>query len=386
MNLFNAKRIIALIVMMLSAMTTSAMAQEMPEFDLNMNIGYHVLGEHIDTEINNITSDDDRATSLIGAASQLTLVGKYKNGSITLGLRPFSGYLVDRLYITYDIAPKNKVIVGLTPSEVSYFFGGLLRGIQMEGYGAIQNTRRLMARYHWNNLTVALVDGSLNNIGVPKDPFIPRDAAAAYFEGINDNAANGITWVKRAVPRLEMSYKIKTGAIDAKVYGQYGLYFFDVELNNKKSSNIIHTGLLGIGNSSKFGKFTVKTNIYGGINSDLTDAVDFRKTTFSPQFKQNGDEYEVQNTMEFGAAAELGYKINDKYSPHIGIGYSISNNSDADRSKNMLGAYVNVDIAVMKGLLISPEIAYYQSDESVGANDTKTGSLYYGVKFLFTMF
>ncbi len=387
MRLFFTKRIASLFVLVLTALP--AMAQEMPTFDLNLNVGMHLAGSHTTLDNNGAKSSDDTASLYTGPASMLALTGTYGAGSITLGLRPFDTYLVDRLYMTLNVAEKEKFVIGIAPTETWYSFGGVLNGINLEGYGNTRAERRFAALYYKGNLSIGLVDGSLNNIVNQNNTVVPRDSAVAYFKSLS---TNGITWVNKEIPRLEATYNIKAGMFSGKAYGQYGAYFFDTEVNNHKSSNTVHLLTAGIGGQFNMDSIVLKAHVYGGLNSHLTDAVKFRGNgvnginTFMPQFKANGNEFDVQNATEFGGALEVGYKFNKQTIARIGGGYALTDISDANRSKNTYALYVNTEYRYSKNIVITPEVAYYSNEDDISnVKSTKTEILY-GIKVAFLMF
>ena len=65
-----------------------------------------------------------------------------------------------------------------------------------------------------------------------------------------------------------------------------------------------------------------------------------------------------ENIQSAGVAIGLGHTFNEKYTPQIGVGYTLNFGDGYAKMDDSLGAYLNCVIQINDWFAITPEIAY----------------------------
>ena len=67
---------------------------------------------------------------------------------------------------------------------------------------------------------------------------------------------------------------------------------------------------------------------------------------------------QAENIQSAGVAIGLGHTFNEKYTPQIGVGYTLNFGDGYEKMDDSLGAYLNCIIQINEWFAITPEIAY----------------------------
>ncbi len=347
------KKIIFLCIMAL--VTVPAFAVEFESGDFKANIYGEIYGDAFYTysESNGESSNSFGSQTFVGS-SLLGIELSYGNvtGTFEAGL----GDPVRKYFLTYRIggAEDHYVVVGRDTTIAAYSFGMVSNDFQsLNDLGTLADNRRLQIRYGLYGFELAVIIPSLDgawNADNTDD--------TGYKLGVEAS-----TSVFNVLPRVELAYTYATDALEFKVFGAYGAYLYS-DSNNIASDKIFHSYNIGFGGQANFGNSFLQFTGWYGANLDLMDALsNYKSRVVSVEnnkismFLDDGVT-KAENIQSAGIAIGLGHTFNEKYTPQIGVGYTLNFGDGYDKMDDSLGAYLNCVIQINDWFAITPEIAY----------------------------
>lgn len=303
--------------------------------------------------------------SLVGS-SNLGITLSYGNisGTFEAGL----GDPVRKYFMTYNIGGQEDhfVVLGRDTTIAAYSFGAVTHDFgSLNDFGTLADNRRLQIRYGIKGFELAVV---LPNLGYSSG------TDTGYKLGINSADVEQF----QMLPRVELAYTYATDALEFKVFGAYGAYLFqDTAEQNTADDLVLNAYNVGFGGQANFGASFLQFTAWYGNNLDLMDAmgnyherkVGIKTTLNSPKRELvlfDGSE-EATNIQSAGVAVGLGHTFAEKYTPAIGVGYTVNFGDGYGRADGSLGAYLNCAIQINDWFSITPEVAYYDNmNDSAG--------------------
>ncbi len=279
-------------------------------------------------------------------------------GEYTFG---FGSLLVGQYYTPISGATSNQVVDG---------------DDNMNSVGAVDGPRRPMLRFKTGGLRIALIRN----------------------EGDQHNAATTPTYTATdiLIPKIEASWEFKTDAMVIMPF--IGFQTYEVETTGVgQSSEDIDSFVVGAHGRFSFGPAYVNVSghwaqnagNYGLFERGVVAAGGGTLTQSSPAAGSlaqlvGGD---IEDADTYGLALVVGFKASDMVSLEAGVGY-VSHEVDVAAGTSWeddtMLYYVNAPITLAKGVVITPEIGYYDYGELevTGVADADEGGrLYYGAKF-----
>lgn len=366
------KKVLFSLIMALVAVPVFAVEFESGEF--KANIYGEIYGDAFYTysESNGESSNSFGSQAFVGS-SLLGVELSYGNVSATFeaGL----GDPVRRYFLTYRIggSEDHYLVVGRDTTIAAYSFGMVSNDFQaLNDLGTLADNRRLQIRYGLNGFELAVIIPSLGgawNADNTDD--------TGYKLSITDTEGNPLYTVFNVLPRIELAYTYATDALEFKVFGAYGAYMYS---DNSKiaSDKVFHSYNVGFGGQANFGNSFLQFTGWYGANLDLMDALsNYQSRTVSidplnnkkiSMFLENGTK--AENIQSAGVAIGLGHTFNEKYTPQIGVGYTLNFGDGYEKMDDSLGAYLNCVIQINDWFAITPEIAYINKmQDSTGAKE-----------------
>lgn len=144
------------------------------------------------------------------------------------------------------------------------------------------------------------------------------------------------------------------------------------------SDKVFHSYNVGFGGQANFGNSFLQFTGWYGANLDLMDALgNYKSRVVSVQnnkismFLDDGvGVTKAENIQSAGVAIGLGHTFNEKYTPQIGVGYTLNFGDGYEKMDDSLGAYLNCVIQINDWFAITPEIAYINKmQDSTGAKE-----------------
>ncbi len=322
-------------------------------------------------------------------SSQSNIRGIFEWNDLTVVARiKANSKFVSELYSTYKYENGGTLLLGLAPNLAYHNFAQFTMGMYLINYGTISDNSRGQVRWSQNNYNVALVV-----------PTAPTDAAKGDDTAIKEildysvtGAAYSTSSIYRSIPRIEASYDIKNDMFNGKAFASYALFLYDSKIaaTGTEDTNFAQAFTLGYGGKFKFGKLTIDSTVWGGMNLYLTGHLYDGITSASvakPKVVQKGDGVEIQNVISAGAGVEFGYPLEMGITPHLGMGYMSSMHSDdADTKADSFGVYANFTLFANKYFLFAPEISYnYDVTTGKGKSTVVNDNFWAGVKFFFLL-
>lgn len=355
------KKVLFSLIMALAAVPVFAVEFESGEF--KANIYGEIYGDAFYTysESNGESSNSFGSQAFVGS-SLLGVELSYGNVSATFeaGL----GDPVRKYFLTYRIggSEDHYLVVGRDTTIAAYSFGMVSNDFQaLNDLGTLADNRRLQIRYVLNGFELAVVIPSLGgswNADNTDD--------TGYKLSITDTEGNPLYTVFNVLPRIELAYTYATDALEFKVFGAYGAYMYS---DNSKiaSDKVFHSYNVGFGGQANFGNSFLQFTGWYGANLDLMDALGNYKSRVVAADPVNVNKISMfledgvtkaENIQSAGVAIGLGHTFNDKYTPQIGVGYTLNFGDGYDKMDDSLGAYLNCVIQINDWFAITPEIAY----------------------------
>lgn len=366
------KKVLFSLIMALFAVPVFAVEFESGDFKANIygeiyGDAFYTYSEGYGENSNSFGSQTFVGSSLLGIELSYGNV----SGTFEAGL----GDPVRRYFLTYRIggAEDHYLVVGRDTTIAAYSFGMVSNDFQaLNDLGTLADNRRLQIRYGLNGFELAVVIPSLGgawNADNTDD--------TGYKLSITDTEGNPLYTVFNVLPRIELAYTYATDALEFKVFGAYGAYMYS---DNSKiaSDKVFHSYNVGFGGQANFGNSFLQFTGWYGANLDLMDALgNYKSRVVSVQnnkismFLDDGvGVTKAENIQSAGVAIGLGHTFNEKYTPQIGVGYTLNFGDGYEKMDDSLGAYLNCVIQINDWFAITPEIAYINKmQDSTGAKE-----------------
>lgn len=361
------KKVLFSLIMALVAVPVFAVEFESGEFKANIygeiyGDAFYTYSEGYGESSNSFGSQTFVGSSLLGIELSYGNV----SGTFEAGL----GDPVRRYFLTYRIggAEDHYLVVGRDTTIAAYSFGMVSNDFQaLNDLGTLADNRRLQIRYGLNGFELAVVIPSLGGAWNADNT---DDTGYKLGDGVSNSVFN-------VLPRVELAYTYATDALEFKVFGAYGAYMYS---DNSKiaSDKVFHSYNVGFGGQANFGNSFLQFTGWYGANLDLMDALgNYKSRVVSVQnnkismFLDDGvGVTKAENIQSAGVAIGLGHTFNEKYTPQIGVGYTLNFGDGYDKMDDSLGAYLNCVIQINDWFAITPEIAYINKmQDSTGAKE-----------------
>lgn len=359
------KKVLFLLIMVLAAVPVFAVEFESGEFKANVygelyGDAFYTHSEGYGQSSNSFGSQTFVGSSLLGVELSYGNV----SGTFEAGL----GDPVRRYFLTYRIggAEDHYVVIGRDTTIAAYSFGMVSNDFQaLNDLGTLADNRRLQIRYGINGFELAVIIPSL---GGSWNTDNTDDTGYKLGDSVSSSVFN-------VLPRVELAYTYVTDNLEFKVFGAYGAYMYS-DNNNTASDKIFHSYNIGFGGQADFGNSFLQFTGWYGLNLDLMDALtNYKSRVVSVQsnkismFLDDGIT-KAENIQSAGVAIGIGHTFNEKYTPQIGVGYTLNYGDGYDKMDDSLGAYLNCIIQINDWFAITPEIAYINKmQDSSGAKE-----------------
>lgn len=354
--------------LIMALFTVPAFAVEFESGDFKANIYGEIYGDAFYTysEGYGESSNSFGSEAFVGS-SLLGLELSYGNvtGTFEAGLAD----PVRRFFLTYRIggAEDHYVVVGRDTTIAWYSFGQVSQDLgSLNDLGSLADNRRLQIRYGLYGFELAVIIPSL---GGNWNADNTDDTGYKLSDSVSSSIFN-------VLPRVELAYTYATDSLEFKVFGAYGAYLYSDD-SNAASDKVFHSYNIGFGGQANFGNSFLQFTGWYGVNLDLMDALsNYKSRVVSVEnnkismFLDDGTGIKAENIQSAGVAIGLGHTFNEKYTPQIGVGYTLNFGDGYDKMDDSLGAYLNCIIQINDWFAITPEIAYinYMQD-SVGESE-----------------
>lgn len=361
------KKVLFSLIMALFAVPVFAVEFESGDFKANIygeiyGDAFYTYSEGYGESSNSFGSQTFVGSSLLGIELSYGNV----SGTFEAGL----GDPVRRYFLTYRIggAEDHYLVVGRDTTIAAYSFGMVSNDFQaLNDLGTLADNRRLQIRYGLNGFELAVVIPSLGGAWNADNT---DDTGYKLGDGVSNSVFN-------VLPRVELAYTYATDALEFKVFGAYGAYMYS---DNSKiaSDKVFHSYNVGFGGQANFGNSFLQFTGWYGANLDLMDALgNYKSRVVSVQnnkismFLDDGvGVTKAENIQSAGVAIGLGHTFNEKYTPQIGVGYTLNFGDGYEKMDDSLGAYLNCVIQINDWFAITPEIAYINKmQDSTGAKE-----------------
>lgn len=361
------KKVLFSLIMALFAVPVFAVEFESGDFKANIygeiyGDAFYTYSEGYGESSNSFGSQTFVGSSLLGIELSYGNV----SGTFEAGL----GDPVRRYFLTYRIggAEDHYLVVGRDTTIAAYSFGMVSNDFQaLNDLGTLADNRRLQIRYGLNGFELAVIIPSL---GGSWNADNTDDTGYKLGDGVSNSVFN-------ILPRVELAYTYATDALEFKVFGAYGAYMYS---DNSKiaSDKVFHSYNVGFGGQANFGNSFLQFTGWYGANLDLMDALgNYKSRVVSVQnnkismFLDDGvGVTKAENIQSAGVAIGLGHTFNEKYTPQIGVGYTLNFGDGYEKMDDSLGAYLNCVIQINDWFAITPEIAYINKmQDSTGAKE-----------------
>ena len=370
------KKVLFSLIMALFAVPVFAVEFESGDFKANIygeiyGDAFYTYSEGYGESSNSFGSQAFVGSSLLGV--------ELSYGNVSATFEAGLGDPVRRYFLTYRIggAEDHYLVVGRDTTIAAYSFGMVSNDFQaLNDLGTLADNRRLQIRYGLNGFELAVIIPSLGgswNADNTDD--------TGYKLSITDTEGNPLYTVFNVLPRIELAYTYATDALEFKVFGAYGAYMYSDD-SKIASDKVFHSYNVGFGGQANFGNSFLQFTGWYGANLDLMDALgNYQSRVVSIQNNnkfsmfltdENGKATTTQaeNIQSAGAAIGIGHTFNEKYTPQIGVGYTLNFGDGYEKMDDSLGAYLNCVIQINDWFAITPEIAYINKmQDSTGAKE-----------------
>ena len=366
------KKVLFSLIMALFAVPVFAVEFESGDFKANIygeiyGDAFYTYSEGYGESSNSFGSQTFVGSSLLGV--------ELSYGNVSATFEAGLGDPVRKYFLTYRIggSEDHYLVVGRDTTIAAYSFGMVSNDFQaLNDLGTLADNRRLQIRYGLNGFELAVIIPSLGgawNADNTDD--------TGYKLSITDTEGNPLYTVFNVLPRIELAYTYATNALEFKVFGAYGAYMYS---DNSKiaSDKVFHSYNVGFGGQANFGNSFLQFTGWYGANLDLMDALsNYQSRVVSVQnnkismFLDDGvGVTKAENIQSAGVAIGLGHTFNEKYTPQIGVGYTLNFGDGYEKMDDSLGAYLNCVIQINDWFAITPEIAYINKmQDSTGAKE-----------------
>lgn len=359
------KKVLFSLIMALFAVPVFAVEFESGDFKANIygeiyGDAFYTYSEGYGESSNSFGSQAFVGSSLLGV--------ELSYGNVSATFEAGLGDPVRRYFLTYRIggAEDHYLVVGRDTTIAAYSFGMVSNDFQaLNDLGTLADNRRLQIRYGLNGFELAVVIPSLGGAWNADNT---DDTGYKLGDGVSNSVFN-------VLPRIELAYTYATDALEFKVFGAYGAYMYS---DNSKiaSDKVFHSYNVGFGGQANFGNSFLQFTGWYGANLDLMDALgNYKSRVVSVQnnkismFLDDGVT-KAENIQSAGVAIGLGHTFNEKYTPQIGVGYTLNFGDGYEKMDDSLGAYLNCVIQINDWFAITPEIAYINKmQDSTGAKE-----------------
>ena len=371
------KKVLFSLIMALVAVPVFAVEFESGDFKANIygeiyGDAFYTYSEGYGESSNSFGSQTFVGSSLLGIELSYGNV----SGTFEAGL----GDPVRRYFLTYRIggAEDHYLVVGRDTTIAAYSFGMVSNDFQaLNDLGTLADNRRLQIRYGLNGFELAVVIPSLGGSWNADN----TDDTGYKLSDVNETTKEALFTPFNVLPRVELAYTYTNDTLEFKVFGAYGAYLY-TDNHNIASDKVFHSYNVGFGGQANFGNSFLQFTGWYGANLDLMDALgNYKSRVVSIQNNnkfsmfltdENGKATTTQaeNIQSAGAAIGLGHTFNEKYTPQIGVGYTLNFGDGYDKMDDSLGAYLNCIIQINDWFAITPEIAYINKmQDSSGAQE-----------------
>lgn len=370
------KKVLFSLIMALFAVPVFAVEFESGEFKANIygeiyGDAFYTYSEGYGESSNSFGSQTFVGSSLLGIELSYGNV----SGTFEAGL----GDPVRRYFLTYRIggAEDHYLVVGRDTTIAAYSFGMVSNDFQaLNDLGTLADNRRLQIRYGLNGFELAVIIPSLGGSWNADN----TDDTGYKLSDVNETTNKALSTPFNVLPRVELAYTYTNDTLEFKVFGAYGAYMYS-DNSHAFSDKVFHSYNIGFGGQANFGNSFLQFTGWYGANLDLMDAlgnynsrvVSVQNNKFSMFLTdENGKATTTQaeNIQSAGAAIGLGHTFNEKYTPQIGVGYTLNFGDGYEKMDDSLGAYLNCVIQINDWFAITPEIAYINKmQDSTGAKE-----------------
>lgn len=353
------KKILFSLIMALAAVPVFAVEFESGEF--KANIYGEIYGDAFYTysDSNGESSNSFGSQAFVGS-SLLGVELTYGNvtGTFEAGLAD----PVQRFFLTYRFnAEDHFIVVGRDTTIAAYSFGMVSNDFQsLNDLGTLADNDRLQIRYGIKGFELAVIFPSLGGGWNSEN----TDDTGYKLSDVDEATDEALYTPFNVLPRVELAYTYATDALEFKVFGAYGAYLY-TDNHNIASDKVFHSYNVGFGGQADFGNSFLQFTGWYGANLDLMDALgNYKSRVVSVQnnnkismFLDDGVT-KAENIQSAGVAIGLGHTFNEKYTPQIGVGYTLNFGDGYGKIDDSLGAYLNCVIQINDWFAITPEIAY----------------------------
>lgn len=366
----------ALFSLIMAFITVPAFAVEFENGDFKANIYGEIYGDAF--YFNNHSSDTVTNTFGSQAFVGSSLLGvELSYGNVTGTFEAGLADPVQRFFLTYRFggAEDHFIVVGRDTTIAAYSFGQVSNDFQaLNDLGTLADNDRLQIRYGIKGFELAVIFPSLGGGWNSEN----TDDTGYKLSDV-DTSDNALYTPFNVLPRVELAYTYTNDTLEFKVFGAYGAYMYS-DNSNVFSDKVFHSYNIGFGGQANFGNSFLQFTGWYGANLDLMDALgNYKSRVVSIQNNKFSmflsDEYgttttQAENIQSAGVAIGLGHTFNDKYTPQIGVGYTLNFGDGYDKMDDSLGAYLNCVIQINDWFAITPEIAYINKmQDSSGAKE-----------------
>lgn len=348
------KKVFYYFFMILFTMPVFAVEFERGEFKANIygelygDVFYTYSDSKEDGYSNSFGSQAFVGSSLLGVELSYGNV----SGTFEVGL----GDPIRSIFLTYNFGNDDHyILIGRDTTIAAYSFGMVSNDFQaLNDLGSLADNRRLQLRYGVYGLELAVIIPSLGGGWNSEET-----DDAGYSLDVDENTKISPFQV---LPRVELAYTISTDTLEFKVFGAYGAYMYTDD-NNDADDKVFHSYNIGFGGQANFGNsFLQFTGWYGG-NLDLMGALEnYEPRKLSIKNNKIGlfldDETNSDIIQSAGVAIGFGHTFNDRYTPSLGVGYTLNFGNGYEKIDDSLGAYLNCEFKINDWFAITPEIAY----------------------------
>lgn len=371
------KKVLFSLIMALVAVPVFAVEFESGDFKANIygeiyGDAFYTYSEGYGESSNSFGSQTFVGSSLLGL--------ELSYGDVSATFEAGLGDPVRRYFLTYRIggAEDHYLVVGRDTTIAAYSFGMVSNDFQaLNDLGTLADNRRLQIRYGLNGFELAVVIPSLGGSWNADN----TDDTGYKLSDVNETTNEALFTPFNVLPRVELAYTYTNDTLEFKVFGAYGAYLY-TDNHNIASDKVFHSYNVGFGGQANFGNSFLQFTGWYGANLDLMDALsNYKSRVVSIQNNnkfsmfltdENGKATTTQaeNIQSAGAAIGLGHTFNEKYTPQIGVGYTLNFGDGYEKMDDSLGAYLNCVIQINDWFAITPEIAYINKmQDSTGAKE-----------------
>ena len=358
------KKVLFSLIMALFTVPVFAVEFESGEFKANIygeiyGDAFYTYSDSYGQSSNSFGSQAFVGSSLLGI--------ELSYGDVSATFEAGLGDPVRKYFLTYRIggSEDHYLVVGRDTTIAAYSFGMVSNDFQaLNDLGTLADNRRLQIRYGLNGFELAVVIPSLGGSWNADN----TDDTGYKLRSDVDTTDNALYTPFNVLPRVELAYTYATDALEFKVFGAYGAYMYS---DNSKiaSDKVFHSYNIGFGGQANFGNSFLQFTGWYGANLDLMDALGNYKSRvvsiqynkfsmFLPNENGNATTTQAENIQSAGAAIGIGHTFNEKYTPQIGVGYTLNFGDGYEKMDDSLGAYLNCIIQINEWFAITPEIAY----------------------------